>query len=88
MAKRLYGVRLFTGADGAGLPHLEQTLPEVRNKLDLPLRQGTEVDLVVAVELTAETLRLTGRSTDSKIERKGWPISAANPSFTAVVTAE
>ena len=88
MREKVYGVRVFTGADGAGLPGIESELPEIRNPLDLPLRRGNREELQAAMDNTAEVLRLNGYVVKAAwISETRWPDHrvAMRPSYIAVV---
>ncbi|MBI4498721.1 MAG: hypothetical protein HY689_12580 [Chloroflexi bacterium] len=60
MRRKLYGALVMLGPDGAGLPSLPATLPEVRNPLDLPIYAGTQQELTEAAEQTISELRRAG----------------------------
>ena len=60
MRRKLYGALIMLGPDGAGLPSLPDTLPEVRNPLDLPIYAGTHDELAEAAEQTVSELREAG----------------------------
>jgi len=88
MRRKLYGALVMLGPDGAGLPALPDTLPEVRNPLDLPIFQGTHDQLNDAAELTVSTLRQTGFSvgpaTISSRHKPFW----ARPIWQALIQAD
>ena len=88
MREKVYGVRVFTGADGAGLPGIESELPEIRNPLDLPLRRGNREELQAAMDNTTEVLLRCGYTVGSaRISEARWPDHrvAMRPSYIAVV---
>lgn len=88
MKRKLFGALVLLGVDGAGLPSLPDTLPEVRNPLDLPLFQGSEEQLNAVAEQTAQSLRaagaVVGPVTISSRHRRFW----VRPTWHALLTAD
>lgn len=88
MRRKLYGALVMLGPDGAGLPSLPDTLPEVRNPLDLPIFHGTHDRLNQVAEQTVHSLRQTGYSvgpaTISSRHKPFW----ARPIWQALIQAD
>ena len=89
MRHKFYGALIMLGPDGAGLPNLPDTLPEVRNPLDrLPIYAGTHDELVEAAEQTVDELRQGGYQVSlpniSSIYKPFW----ARPIWKVIIQAD